>query len=114
MSRPLAGLSFSLSGFVNPERADLRLAGTDLGAKYHPEWTPTTTHLICAMAGTPKAVQVGMPTMLQHSPTLKMAVDLIPARCRFNKRKQPHKSLQSSGFRLAWPVGKERMRRIFL
>jgi hypothetical protein len=59
MSRPLAGLSFSLSGFVNPERGDLRQAGTDLGAKYNPEWTPTTTHLICAIAGTPKAVQVG-------------------------------------------------------
>ena len=58
MSRPLAGLSFSLSGFVNPERGDLRQAGCDLGAKYHPDWTATTTHLICAVAGTPKAVQV--------------------------------------------------------
>jgi hypothetical protein len=58
MSRPLAGLSFALSGFVNPERAYLRQAGLDLGAKYHPDWTPSTTHLICALAGTPKAIQV--------------------------------------------------------
>jgi DNA-repair protein XRCC1 len=58
MSRALAGLSFALSGFVNPERAHLRQAGLDLGAKYHPDWTPSTTHLICALAGTPKAIQV--------------------------------------------------------
>jgi DNA-repair protein XRCC1 len=32
--------------------------GLDLGAKYNPEWTPSTTHLICAVADTPKAKQV--------------------------------------------------------
>ena len=58
MTRALDGLSFALSGFVNPERGCLRQAGVDLGAKYDPEWTPATTHLICAIAGTPKALQV--------------------------------------------------------
>jgi DNA-repair protein XRCC1 len=58
MPRPLDGLSFALSGFVNPERGSLRQMGVDLGAKYDPEWTPATTHLICAIAGTPKAMQV--------------------------------------------------------
>ena len=72
MSRPLAGLSFALSGFVNPERANLRQAGLDLGAKYHPDWTPTTDHLICAVAGTPKAIQV------RFSQTAASKVDLLP------------------------------------
>ena len=58
MARPLAGLSFALSGFVNPERANLRQTALDLGAKYDPDWTPATSHLICAIAGTPKATQV--------------------------------------------------------
>ena len=65
MSRPLAGLSFALSGFVNPERSSLRQVGLDLGAKYDPEWTPLTTHLICAIAGTPKALQVRSQTFCQ-------------------------------------------------
>lgn len=50
----LSGVTIALSGFVNPERGNLRQAALDMGAKYERDVTPNVTHLICAIAGTPK------------------------------------------------------------
>ncbi|XP_054444544.1 DNA repair protein XRCC1 isoform X2 [Pteronotus mesoamericanus] len=47
-----------LSGFQNPFRSELRDKALELGAKYRPDWTPDSTHLICAFANTPKYSQV--------------------------------------------------------
>jgi hypothetical protein len=69
---PLKGVQFVLSGFVNPERAELRekvrcgwssawhlnaLQAVKLGAVYHPNWEPGCTHLIAQFAHTPKAAE---------------------------------------------------------
>ncbi|KAM8927806.1 DNA repair protein XRCC1 [Pelodytes ibericus] len=58
MGRILQGTVFVLSGFQNPFRSDLRDKALELGAKYRPDWTPDSTHLICAFANTPKYGQV--------------------------------------------------------
>jgi hypothetical protein len=50
----LSGVTIALSGFVTPERGNLRKAVLDMGAKYKRDVTPNVTHLICAIAGTPK------------------------------------------------------------
>ena len=42
----LKGVIFALSGFVNPERSELRDKGLKLGAKYRPDWTDDCTHLM--------------------------------------------------------------------
>lgn len=42
----LKGVVFALSGFVNPERGDLRSKALQMGAKYRPDWTPDCTHLV--------------------------------------------------------------------
>ncbi|XP_041081741.1 DNA repair protein XRCC1-like [Polyodon spathula] len=57
-SRLLEGTVFVLSGFQNPFRAELRDKALALGAKYRSDWTPDSTHLICAFANTPKYSQV--------------------------------------------------------
>lgn len=57
-SRLLEGTVFVLSGFQNPFRAELRDKALALGAKYRSDWTPDSTHLICAFASTPKYSQV--------------------------------------------------------
>lgn len=54
----LEGVVFVLSGFQNPFRGELREKALDMGAKYRPDWTPDSTHLICAFANTPKYSQV--------------------------------------------------------
>ncbi|XP_058504523.1 DNA repair protein XRCC1 isoform X2 [Solea solea] len=54
----MQGVVFVLSGFQNPFRGDLRDKAVDMGAKYRPDWTPDSTHLICAFANTPKYSQV--------------------------------------------------------
>jgi hypothetical protein len=70
---PLKGVHFVLSGFVNPERAELRdkvpwrqalfwhahtnLQAVKLGAVYHPNWEPGCTHLVAQFAKTPKAAE---------------------------------------------------------
>ncbi|XP_032835570.2 DNA repair protein XRCC1 [Petromyzon marinus] len=54
----LRGVAFVLSGFQNPFRSDLRDKALALGAKYMPDWTDSSTHLICAFANTPKYNQV--------------------------------------------------------
>lgn len=56
--RILEGVVFVLSGFQNPFRGELREKALDMGAKYRPDWTPDSTHLICAFANTPKYSQV--------------------------------------------------------
>ncbi|XP_059195971.1 DNA repair protein XRCC1 isoform X2 [Centropristis striata] len=56
--RMLEGVVFVLSGFQNPFRGELREKALDMGAKYRPDWTPDSTHLICAFANTPKYSQV--------------------------------------------------------
>ncbi|KAG8549007.1 hypothetical protein GDO81_023157, partial [Engystomops pustulosus] len=58
LSRVLQGTVFVLSGFQNPFRSDLRDKALEMGAKYRPDWTPDSTHLICAFANTPKYSQV--------------------------------------------------------
>ncbi|XP_038623323.1 DNA repair protein XRCC1 isoform X2 [Tachyglossus aculeatus] len=50
----LAGVVVVLSGFQNPFRSELRDKALEMGAKYRPDWTADSTHLICAFANTPK------------------------------------------------------------
>ncbi|XP_047455582.1 DNA repair protein XRCC1 [Mugil cephalus] len=57
-NRIMEGVVFVLSGFQNPFRGELREKALDMGAKYRPDWTPDSTHLICAFANTPKYSQV--------------------------------------------------------
>ncbi|KAF6736579.1 DNA repair protein XRCC1 [Oryzias melastigma] len=54
----MEGVVFVLSGFQNPFRGELREKALEMGAKYKPDWTPDSTHLICAFANTPKYSQV--------------------------------------------------------
>uniref|UniRef100_A0A3B5A4Z0 DNA repair protein XRCC1 n=1 Tax=Stegastes partitus TaxID=144197 RepID=A0A3B5A4Z0_9TELE len=56
--RILEGVVFVLSGFQNPFRGEIREKALEMGAKYRPDWTPDSTHLICAFANTPKYSQV--------------------------------------------------------
>ncbi|XP_068180482.1 DNA repair protein XRCC1 [Antennarius striatus] len=58
LSQIMEGVVFVLSGFQNPFRGELREKALDMGAKYRPDWTPDSTHLICAFANTPKYSQV--------------------------------------------------------
>ncbi|KAK1806626.1 hypothetical protein P4O66_005129 [Electrophorus voltai] len=54
----MEGVVFVLSGFQNPFRGELRDKALAMGACYRPDWTPDSTHLICAFANTPKYSQV--------------------------------------------------------
>ncbi|XP_012684657.2 DNA repair protein XRCC1 [Clupea harengus] len=54
----MEGVVFVLSGFQNPLRGELRDKALAMGAKYRTDWTPDSTHLICAFANTPKYTQV--------------------------------------------------------
>ncbi|XP_016075003.1 PREDICTED: DNA repair protein XRCC1 isoform X2 [Miniopterus natalensis] len=58
LGKILKGVVVVLSGFQNPFRSELRDKALELGAKYRPDWTPDSTHLICAFANTPKYSQV--------------------------------------------------------
>lgn len=43
----LKGINFSLSGYVNPERTELRELAVAMGAKYFPKFDPKiNTHLV--------------------------------------------------------------------
>ncbi|KAG1932366.1 DNA repair protein XRCC1 [Pimephales promelas] len=57
-NRILEGVVFVLSGFQNPFRGELRDKALAMGGRYKPDWTPDSTHLICAFANTPKYSQV--------------------------------------------------------
>lgn len=53
-------VAFSLSGYVNPQRDDIRRKALSMGAKYVPDPNTTNkkcTHLICAFKNTPKYQQ---------------------------------------------------------
>lgn len=56
--RQMEDVVFVLSGFVNPFRAELREKASTMGAKYEPNWNSNCTHLICAVANTPKYREV--------------------------------------------------------
>ncbi len=47
-SKLLSGCCFSVSGFQNPERSDLRSKVLECGATYSHDWTAACTHLIAA------------------------------------------------------------------
>ncbi|CAH3032814.1 unnamed protein product [Porites evermanni] len=49
---------FVMSGFVNPERGNLRDKALQMGAQFKQDWGRGCTHLICAFANTPKFNQV--------------------------------------------------------
>uniref|UniRef100_A0A1I7YSG6 BRCT domain-containing protein n=1 Tax=Steinernema glaseri TaxID=37863 RepID=A0A1I7YSG6_9BILA len=55
----LNGVCFSLSGYQNPMRSDLRDKGIEMGAKYCNDWTPECTHLVSAFKNTPKMRSMG-------------------------------------------------------
>ncbi|XP_045774195.1 DNA repair protein XRCC1 [Maniola jurtina] len=54
LSDVLAGAVVAMSGYVNPQRAALRAAALEMGARYLRDWEPSCTHLICAFPNTPK------------------------------------------------------------
>lgn len=45
-NRIMEGVVFVLSGFQNPFRGELRDKALAMGAKYRPDWTPDSTHLM--------------------------------------------------------------------
>lgn len=45
-NRLMNGVVFVLSGFQNPFRGELREKALEMGAKYRPDWTPDSTHLM--------------------------------------------------------------------
>ncbi|CAH8495214.1 unnamed protein product [Schistosoma turkestanicum] len=52
--KPLSNVIFTLSGYQNPLRSQIRDKALELGAKYRQDWGPDCTHLICAFPNTPK------------------------------------------------------------
>ncbi|XP_066875562.1 DNA repair protein XRCC1 isoform X4 [Kogia breviceps] len=52
LGKILQGVVVVLSGFQNPFRSELRDKALELGAKYRPDWTPDSTHLISHRADT--------------------------------------------------------------
>ncbi|KAJ8719280.1 hypothetical protein PYW08_011455 [Mythimna loreyi] len=50
----LRGAVLVLSGYENPQRAQVRATALALGAQVQRDWGPTATHLICAFPNTPK------------------------------------------------------------
>lgn len=44
--RLLQDVVLVLSGFQNPFRAELRDQALAMGARYRPDWTPDSTHLM--------------------------------------------------------------------
>jgi len=54
----LKGVVFTISGFQNPLRGEIRKKALEMGAKYCGDWNSSCTHLVCAFANTPKFNQV--------------------------------------------------------
>ncbi|XP_043683863.1 DNA repair protein XRCC1 [Vespula pensylvanica] len=56
----LQGISFSLSGYVNPQRDEIRKKALSMGARYIgiPNESNACSHLICAFRNTPKYLQL--------------------------------------------------------
>ena len=44
----VASIVFTLAGFANPRRKELRELGTDKGAQYRPHWAADCTHVVAA------------------------------------------------------------------
>ncbi|KAL8458143.1 hypothetical protein ACS0TY_035032 [Phlomoides rotata] len=57
-ARLMEGVVFVLSGFVNPDRGDLRSQMLEMGAEYQPDWNSNCTLLVSAYSNTPKSRQV--------------------------------------------------------
>lgn len=60
-SKLFEDISFSLSGYVNPQRDEIRRKALKMGAKYIADPNITNnkcTHLICAFKNTPKSQQL--------------------------------------------------------
>ncbi|OQV14190.1 putative DNA repair protein XRCC1 [Hypsibius exemplaris] len=57
LQQVMEGCILALSGFINPERGQLREKVLEMGGKYRPDWSTECTHLVCAVAGTPKFEQ---------------------------------------------------------
>jgi len=54
----MKGVVFTISGFQNPLRGEIRQKALEMGAKYCGDWNSSCTHLVCAFANTPKFNQV--------------------------------------------------------
>jgi len=50
----LDGVIFTMSGYENPYRSNLRSKALEMGAIYKNNWDQSCTHLICAFINTPK------------------------------------------------------------
>jgi hypothetical protein len=58
VGKPLAGVVMCLSGYQNPLRGQIRDKAIALGAKVAADWDSSCTHLVCAVANTPKHLEV--------------------------------------------------------
>ncbi|OUM68157.1 hypothetical protein PIROE2DRAFT_4153, partial [Piromyces sp. E2] len=54
----LKNVKIVISGIQNPERGIIRNLAIEMGAKYEPQWSDSSTHLICPIKGTPKYNEV--------------------------------------------------------
>lgn len=54
----MSDVVFTISGFQNPLRGEIRQKALEMGAKYRGDWDGSCTHLICAFINTPKFNQV--------------------------------------------------------
>jgi len=54
----MSDVVFTISGYQNPFRGELRQKAHDMGARYRGDWDNSCTHLICAFVNTPKFNQV--------------------------------------------------------
>ncbi|KHN86950.1 DNA repair protein XRCC1 [Toxocara canis] len=80
----LNGVKFSLSGYQNPLRGQLRDKARRMGAVYEADWTPSCTHLICAFPNTPKWRQVGSRGIIVSEKWIEM--------CYMRKKRLPEKN----------------------
>ena len=53
-----SGVVFTISGFQNPLRGEIRSKALKMGAEYKGDWGAGCTHLVCAFPNTPKFNQV--------------------------------------------------------
>lgn len=71
----LAGVTFTLSGYQNPRRSQLRQAAMSLGARYSPDWGTHCTHVVCAFANTPKLARAGRSVRAVRGEWLEQCAD---------------------------------------
>lgn len=83
----LDDVTFSLSGYVNPHRDEIRKKALNMGAKYIPDPNLTNkrcTHLICAFKNTPKFQQFKDHTKIVSHTFIEECSD---KKTRYSKRK---------------------------